>query len=279
MHPAPVTPPLSDDDRRLAERALTVAEDLLDDLAPFLLDHAGDVPAARKADGSPVTPADVQSAQRLTAGLTAAFPDHTVLTEESTTTWDGTRWAWVVDPIDGTSNYASGVPYWCVSVALCLDGNPVVAVVDAPPVGRRYTAVRGAGAHLQRRGETHRLSAGPAVDFRSGQHGHVPVAVSAGTIRRASGRVRLNPRILGAYALDLAQVAAGSLVAAWIRNPKVWDAAAGALLVQEAGGAVLQEGRGLLPMARDVDLARRPAGMLVGADEAWLRDLHHELTV
>ena len=111
------------------------------------------------------------------------------------------------------------------------------------------------------------------VDFRSGRDSHVPVIVTAGTIRRSSGDVRLNARVLGSSALDLALVAAGAAVATYQRVPKVWDMAAGSLLVEEAGGAHVSLDPPLLPPSRGDEMATRSAAAVAGPDEAWLREL------
>lgn len=278
MLPLPAAPLLDDDDLVLVRRARSEVGQLLDDLRPHLLDNAGDSPTVQKSDGSPVTDADLESDRRIHRDLGAAFPDHEVITEESSTIWEGTRWTWVADPIDGTSNYAAGVPYWCVSIALCLDGVAVLGVVDAPPLGRRYVAVAGHGATVERGGEDYALHVRPPVDFRSGRSSHVPIGISAGVVRRAKGGVHLKPRILGAHALDYAQVAAGALAATWQRQPKVWDAAAGTLLVTEAGGGVLTSADGFVPLPIGVDLSKRPCEVLAGPNTDWLADLRAELS-
>ncbi len=130
-------------------------------------------------------------------------------------------------------------------------------------------AVRGQGA--TRDGTP--ITVAEPVDFRSGRHAHVPFIVTAGTIRRASGDVRLNARILGSAALDLALVAAGVAIATHQRVPKIWDMAAGSLLVEEAGGAHLSLDAPLLPPTPGTDMAGRSVASLAGPDEAWLRDL------
>lgn len=278
MLPLPAPPVLDDDDLVVVHQARDQVGHLLDDLRPHLLDHAGDSPTVQKSDGSPITDADLESDRRIHRDLSAAFPDHEVITEESATVWEGSRWTWIADPIDGTSNYAAGVPYWCVSIALCLDGIAVLGVVDAPPLGRRYLAVAGRGATVQRDGQEYLLHVRSQVDFRSGRSSHVPVGISAGVIRRSKGRVRLNPRILGAHALDYAMVAAGALAATWQRQPKVWDAAAGGLLVTEAGGAVLTSADGFVPLPKGLDLTKRPCEVMAGPSTDWLADLRTELS-
>lgn len=253
----------------VVERASAVVGALCDDLRPRLLRAAGGVTALAKADGTPVSEADLAADETIRTHLLDAFPDHHVVSEEGDTVWRGHEWTWVVDPIDGTSNFIAGIPYWCVSIALLHRGHPVYGCVDAPPIDARFEAVLGRGA--TRDGVP--IHVGEPVDFRSGRFAHVPVVVTAGTIRRATGTVRLNGRILGSSALDLAMAACGAIVAVHQRVPKAWDMAAGSLLVSEAGGAYVPLDDPVLPPRDGTDLATRPCPAVAGPDEAWVRDL------
>jgi myo-inositol-1(or 4)-monophosphatase len=267
--PRELTPTVLD----VALRAAVEVEGLCDDLRPWLLEQAGEVGSRAKGDGTPVTEVDLESDRRIRDRLTTAFPDHDVLSEEGDTTWRGAEWTWVVDPVDGTSNFTSGLPFWCVSIALLHEGVPVLGCVEAPPLGARFVAVRGRGA--TRNGAP--MTVADPVDFRSGRNAHVPFIVTSGTIRRASGDVRLNARILGAAALDLALVACGVAIATHQRVPKIWDMAAGSLLVEEAGGAHVPLADPLLPPAPGTDMKDRSCPSMAGPDEAWLRDLAEAL--
>jgi len=260
-------------DPAVIDRAVAVTRDLCDELRPRLLDQAGTIGSTSKKDGTPVTEIDLEVDRRIRARLLDAFPDHGVVSEEGDTVWPDTTWTWLVDPIDGTSNFTAGLPYWCVSIALLHEGVPVYGCIDAPPLDARFEAVRGGGA--TRNGAPIRVA--DPVDFRSGRFAHVPLVVTAGTIRRTSGQVRLNARILGSSALDLALVASGAVVAAYQRVPKAWDLAAGSLLVIEAGGAHVVVGDAVLPPAVGQDLATRSCESLAGPTEAWLRELHSAL--
>ena len=129
--------------------ALAAAETvgaLCDDLRPRLLDRAGMVGSRAKGDGTPVTDIDLEMDDAIRDRLTGAFPGHDVVSEEGDTTWHGNAWTWVVDPIDGTSNFTAGIPYWSVAIALLHDGLPVYGCVEAPPIDARFEAVRGRGA-------------------------------------------------------------------------------------------------------------------------------------
>lgn len=266
--------PLSRHDRAVVDRAAEAVGQLCDDLRPRLLAAAGDAGSTAKADGTPVTATDLATDRHIRTVLGEAFPDHDVVSEEADTTWRGAGWTWVVDPIDGTSNFAAGIPYWSVSIALLRDGHPVYGCIEAPPLRSRFEARLGGGA--TRDGQP--VHVATPVDFRSGTNSHVPVIVTAGTIRRGTGKVRLNGRILGSSALDLAMVSCGAAVATYQRVPKLWDLAAGSLLVTEAGGVHLQLTDPVLPPPADgTDLAHRPCESAAGPDEAWLRDLLGEL--
>jgi myo-inositol-1(or 4)-monophosphatase len=270
MSSSPVSP---DVDPAIVDRAAAVTRDLCDELRPRLLDQAGTIGSTAKRDGTPVTEIDLEVDRRIRARLLEAFPDHAVVSEEGDTVWPGATWTWLVDPIDGTSNFTAGLPYWCVSIALLHDGVPVYGCIDAPPLDARFEAVRGGGA--TRDGVP--IHVASTVDFRSGRFAHVPLVVTAGTIRRTSGKVRLNARILGSSALDLALVASGTIVAAYQRVPKAWDLAAGSLLVTEAGGAHVVVGEPVLPPVAGQDLAHHSCESLAGPDETWLRELYAAL--
>jgi myo-inositol-1(or 4)-monophosphatase len=262
-------------DEAVVRRAMDVAETALDGLRARLLAATGAGEIAAKFDGTPVTDADLEADERLSAAFQDAFPSHGIVSEERHTRAPATDWTWVIDPIDGTSNFTCGLPYWCVSVALLLDGRPVLGLVDAPVLDRRYRAVAGQGAWLGSR----RLSVRPTVDWQDGRNGHVPVMLTTATARRArAAGLRLNPRVMGSTALDLAVVAEGVAAASIAIRPKVWDVAAGWLLVAEAGGDVVTVGgEPLLPLVREHDYATTSAPTAAGADAAAVRGLAEAL--
>lgn len=270
MRPQELVPDLGPDDRAVVEEARATLHPLLDQLRPELVARSGNVALELKDDGTPVTSVDLEVNERLLARLAEVFPDHTVVSEELVTGNEDSRWTWVVDPIDGTSNFLSGLPYWCISLALTLDGHPVLGLVEAPPVAARYEAVAGGGA--TRNGEP--LAVMPPVDWNDRRNRHVPLLLTTATARRARPAVRLNPRVLGSAALDLCQVAAGTAAASVSFAPKVWDVAAGVLLVVEAGGEYLTlDGPPLLPLRPDTEYADRSAPAAAGPNADYLRAL------
>ncbi len=201
-----------------------------------------------------VTSADRAAEAAILDALRRACPDHSYLAEESGLSGHdpedgplpppgGLRW--VIDPLDGTTNFAHGFPHFCVSIALCDESGPRVGVVHDPLRGETFAAARGQGATLRRGdGEPRTL----AVTHKSAlQQALVATGFAYQRATLAANNLaetaRMVPRIrdlrrAGSAALDLAYVAAGRLDGYWEFHLQPWDLAAGALLVQEAGGAL-----------------------------------------
>ena len=263
---------------RVVDDALSVLLPLLDELRGGPLSRSGRTAHEVKVDGTPVTPTDVLVDERITDLVARRFPSHDVVSEELDPVAEEAEWHWVVDPVDGTSNFAAGLPHWAVSVALCHEGRPVLGVVDAPDLDARWIAVAGRGA--TRDGAPVRTRAVERIDDPVGAH--LPLLTTFGTLARVrrDGGVRLNPRVLGATAVDHTLVADGVAVAAIGLGPKVWDVAAAALLVAEAGGATLTFGRRtpLLPLVPGTDYAHHSTPAFSAASPALARDLVARLT-
>lgn len=277
--PPLLPPPVAPGDtavRTEIDRAVTVVHAALDDLGTGPLGRGGRTTHELKADGTPVTPVDVEVDQRLRAALEAALPGHRVVSEEVDAVAADTEWQWVVDPVDGTSNFAAGLPYWAVALALCHGGVPVLGIVDAPDLDRRWVAVR--GEPCLRDGEPVRVRSD--VGINDPETAHLPIFASLGLLRRVRRptNVRLNPRVLGAIALDGALVADGVGVAAAATGARLWDVAASAVLVESAGGGSVALADPIFPLTpgRDYTDVRTPAAH--GPSTAWLEELIHRLT-
>lgn len=180
-------------------------------------------------------------AERLIVGvLREAFPDHAVLAEESGVQAGTSGYRWIIDPLDGTTNYAHGLPMFCVSVALEADGEVVLGVAYDPNLEELFLAERGGGAFLN--GEPIRVSETAALeesllttgfpyDIRSTTRTNLPEFAAFSLRARAVRRI-------GSAVLDLCYVAAGRFDGYWELALGPWDLAAGSLIVREAGGVV-----------------------------------------
>ena len=189
-----------------------------------------------------VTEADVAVEQDIRARVARHFPNHLFLGEEEAQSADAPEspFRWIVDPIDGTTNFVHGLPLFCVSIALEIEGRVAVGVVYAPVADELFTAEQGEGARLNGR-RVHVTREASLIDALL-VTGFPPQARDAHDEQLAVfgeflSRARAVRR-LGSAALDLAYVAAGRFDGFWERSLHGWDVAAGALLVEEAGGRV-----------------------------------------
>jgi len=203
-------------------------------------DRFGSAVASMKADESVVTDADHAVQQHILDRIAANYPGHAIVVEETVKQperhreFTAAEWCWVIDPIDGTRNYARGIPCFAVSIGLLHNGSPEVAVLYSVMDDRLYSAYRGGGAWCDGK-RLHVVDEPPSgetlLGAPSGKGDPMPQALHKWLDFMAI-------RNYGAVALHLAYVAAGGMDAAFCLNSKLWDISAGALLVTEAGGVI-----------------------------------------
>ncbi len=264
---------------------LNLATNMAVEAASISLAGFGKAAAQRKPDDSVVTETDYAVQTHIVRRITEAFPDHAIVAEEApkraSDHGDPTRarYVWVVDPLDATRNYAAGLSCFATSIAV-LDKNvpqdpseprasaraesrnsgfetyskaaPVVGVVYEHNLRHLYTAVLGQGAEMN--GQPMRVVEPPSghdhlIGFPSSKD-----ELTVQVVRRWVGTKGLILRNLGAATLHLAMVASGALEAAYTKQSKIWDVAAGALMVREAGGRITDPfGADLLPFDLSTD--------------------------
>jgi myo-inositol-1(or 4)-monophosphatase len=190
-----------------------------------------------------VTEVDVAAEKEVIYHLRRAYPEHDILGEETGLTGSGkAEYRWLIDPLDGTTNFIRGIPHYAVSIACLRRGKPEHAVILDPVRREEFTASRGRGAQLNgRRIRVSKLSGldgallGTGIPFKD--HCDDKLGPYSRCIELLAGQCA-GIRRAGAASLDLAYVAAGRLDGFWEIGLSAWDIAAGALLVREAGGLV-----------------------------------------
>ena len=213
-----------------------------------------------------VTRADLAAERTILANLSRCSLRTSVVSEERSRVERRSPFTWVVDPLDGTANFAAGVPYFAVSIALFEHRHPIVATILDPLRGDLFSAVIGGGVKVNGLSPRRRARAsGPLVLFGLGRRRRE----AAASLRTAAALLPsgvFGLRMLGSAALDLAAVATGTAEVFYHRSVNSWDIAAGVLLVREAGGTVLLSARDAGRRgagAHEVDLSRRFRGAVL----------------
>lgn len=220
-------------------------EPIIRQAGDILMNHFGK-PMAYKDKGdrqtgiSYVTPADTHSEALLISQLGQKFPGMAFMAEESGDHGIQADYCWVIDPLDGTTNFVHGIPYFCISVALTHQGEPIFGMIYNPVLDELFYAYKGQGAYLN--GKKIAVTAQTAFSKALCVVG-LPYAKSSRYMALLETVRELSPKMyafrhFGAAALDLAHTARGSLDALFLVDLSWWDVAAGMLLVTEAGGAV-----------------------------------------
>ena len=197
----------------------------------------------QKATNDFVTNVDREAQQIITEAITRSYLEHQFLGEEDAETHENFHQGseqplWIIDPIDGTTNFSRQIPHFCVSLACSIKGKIEHAVIIHPVTNDEYVASRGKGAQLNGRKirVSQREQIAGSVFACAGRFPKGPVRDGHAKLCEAIDEGDGNFREPGSAALELANLAAGRIDGVWIRRVNLWDFAAGALLVQEAGG-------------------------------------------
>jgi len=244
--------------------------------AAALMERFGRVKALQKGYADLVTEADHASQDVIRRTVLEAFPDHGFLGEESAADAPGpggrgsrkSPYRWIVDPLDGTTNFVHQVPHFSVSIALEHAGEPIAACVYNPVSGECFTAVAGEGAELD--GHPIHSSGVTALSEALASAGFPPKASpdAPDVLLFLAGLNACQAiRRTGSAALNMSYVACGRFDVAWSFSTKIWDVAAGSLLIREAGGAIASPTGG--------DFAMQTGQFLAAANRPLLEQLIH----
>lgn len=227
----------------MTDKIEDVAREAIGRAGELIREHIGRIGASwihNKGPSDYVTEVDRQCEELIIQAVRANFPDHHIMSEETASEGLGEEYTWVIDPLDGTTNFIHGFPFVAVSIAVCIEKKPILGLVLDPIRRELFHARKGNGAWLNES----RLHARTSIalnkaliatgfPFRQGEYiddylsAFKSIFLEVSDLRRA-----------GAAALDLAYLAAGRVDGFWEIGLKAWDIAAGEVLVREAGGIV-----------------------------------------
>lgn len=234
-----------------------------------LMQDFGQVQADQKADGSLVTRADKWADQeirdalaKLTEGIASNFSGYGILTEESEQSFPGTEWCWVIDPLDGTTNFTRGIPLWTISLGLLYRGTPIFGYVYAPILNQAFHGfwagssglATPTGAFLNH----HPIHT--SVDSPSNNHFFNLCSRSTAVMQNG---FPCKIRMLGVASYNFLMVATGATLGGIEATPKVWDLAGAWVIVQAAGGVWLSLNSEPFPLSPGEDYSDRSFPTLV----------------
>ncbi len=221
MNPNPISKPLS-------KAQLISIHDLVDEIGKRQLQDFGQINSDIKPDGTLITECDRWSDKTIVQGLATIARGEGVLSEEGNKSIPSSSEYWVVDPLDGTTNFAAGIPYWAISIARFTNGQPETALLDIPALKKRILAIRGKGVWLNNK---------PLKPESRLQKNSDCISLCSRSIKVLQvkpeqtfpGKIRL----LGVSSLNMTSVAIGQTIAALEATPKIWDIAAAWLILEE----------------------------------------------
>jgi myo-inositol-1(or 4)-monophosphatase len=256
---------------------LEFSEQLANRVGKILLEHyhSTETTTRLKADRSAVTQADLEADRVITAAIKQSFPDDLLLSEElqpSTPSSDDMipKATWVIDPLDGTTNFSLGLHFWGVLIARLVDGWPDTAVLYFPLIDETYSARKGKGAFLNgRRIRVEQPSPERPLSF---------FACCSRTHQQYQVSVPYKTRILGSAAYTFCTVARGAAILGFEATPKIWDIAGAWLLVSEAGGVIeTLDGSAPFPLQQELQYGRQDFPTLAAANQEVAIRAHRQI--
>ena len=212
---------------KLTHKQLKELDSLFELVSERQLKDFGNISASNKSDGSLITSCDLWSDKTIVEGISTIAPNEGVLSEEGGKLIPSTNAYWIVDPLDGTTNFAAGIPYWSISVARFVDGKPQSSFLIIPTLKKKFVCIKDEGVWLNNKkiepNKKNQRSECVSLCSRSIQIlQKKPTSIFPGKIR-----------LLGVSSLNLTSVAMGQTFGAIESTPKIWDIAAAWLLLEE----------------------------------------------
>jgi len=211
----------------LTNKQLNELDSLFELVSERQLKDFGNISASNKSDGSLITSCDLWSDKTIVDGLSSIAPNEGVLSEEGGKFIPSTNAYWIVDPLDGTTNFAAGIPYWSISVARFVEGRPQSSFLIIPTLKKKFVSIQGEGVWLNNN----------KIEPKKNNRKSECVSLCSRSIKI----LQKNPntifpgkiRLLGVSSLNLTSVAMGQTFGAIESTPKIWDIAAAWLLLEE----------------------------------------------
>ncbi len=213
----------------LKESQLQSLNQLVDKVAAKQLEDFGQIASEKKQDGTLITNCDRWSDENIVSGIKKITSNQEgVLSEEGSKILPSSKAYWIVDPLDGTTNFAAGIPFWAISIARFISGKPQTAILDIPPLHKRIIAIEGQGVWINNKKIGKKDLSVSKSDCVSVCSRSISVLQKQPN-KKFPGKIRL----LGVSSLNMTSVALGQTFGALEATPKIWDLAAAWLILNE----------------------------------------------
>jgi myo-inositol-1(or 4)-monophosphatase len=243
---------------RFWQEVLDFSKEITDRIGSHLIKDLGKLQATQKQDGSLVTEADKWADAEIRSAIFSTFPEHGILTEETEHILPDRDWCWVVDPIDGTTNFARGVPIWAISLGLLYKGTPVFGFVRIPPLNHAFHGYWYGNSGLTGPTGAYLNDEPIHTSLDSPSHSHL-FNLCARSIEVLKNPFPCKIRMIGVASYNLLLVASGAALGGVEATPKIWDIAAVYAILQAAGGAFVSlEPKPVFPLTTGQNYGSRP---------------------
>ncbi len=248
------------------KEVLSFAQTTCEKVGTQLLQDFGHVQASQKDDGSLVTQSDKWADETIRDAIATHFPSHGILSEEAEHTFPDTEWCWIIDPLDGTTNFTRGIPIWGISLGLLYQGTSVFGYVHFPPIGQSFHGFWDSELKITGSENGAFLNGRPihsSTDSLSNNHFFNLCSRSTSVLQQP---FPCKIRMLGVASYNFLTVATGAVLGGIEATPKIWDIAGAWVIVQAAGGVwVPLDSEPIFPLKVGQDYGKRPYPTLVAS--------------
>lgn len=245
---------------------LSFSQEITNHVGKQLLIDFGQVQASHKADGSLVTKADKWADKEIIEAIASRFPDHGILSEEGEHSFPDNEWCWIIDPLDGTTNFTRGIPIWGVSLGLLYQGTPIFGYVHFPPISQSFHGFLPGNSGIKDIEKGAFLNGKPIHSSTESPSSHHFFNLCSRSTSVLKQDFPCKIRMLGVASYNFLTVASGAVLGGVEATPKIWDIAGAGPIVQAAGAVWLPlESESIFPLQVGQDYGSRPFPTLVAS--------------
>lgn len=261
-------------------KILNFSQKITNHVGNQLMIDFGKVQASQKADGSLVTKADKWADKEITEAIASHFPSHGILSEEGKHNFPENEWCWIIDPLDGTTNFTRGIPLWGISLGLLYQGTPIFGYVHFPHIGQSFHGFLPENSGIKDIEKGAFLNGKSIHSSRDSPNSNQFFNLCSRSTSVLKENFPCKIRMLGVASYNFLTVAYGAVLGGIEATPKIWDIAGAYPIVQAANAVWLPlESESIFPLEVGQDYGSRPFPTLVASSSELISVFKDSLTV